>query len=167
MHDGMKREAQLFKASSFSFQPEKYNVHSESFVMEAMCTLYNIVYRGSFSVLHFHLHLSCSLADCWGTTADFKTSFLHSSQFSAFCSMMFHLRPVHSLMWSKSCIVTIFSLVLTRPRRRRNLVPTVIYKNVFNIPTNSCLNRALLKTVHIQTDTVRYIWSPFHCYSLP
>ena len=45
-------------------------------------------------------YLSCSLANHWGTTIDFTTSFLHSSQFSAFCSMIFHSRPVHSLMLS-------------------------------------------------------------------
>ena len=43
---------------------------------------------------------SCSLADRWGATVDFTTSFLHSSRFSAFRSMMFHSRPVHSLMLS-------------------------------------------------------------------
>ena len=47
-----------------------------------------------------HPHLSLSLADHWGTTGDFTTNFLHSSQFSAFRSMMFHSRPVHSLMLS-------------------------------------------------------------------
>ena len=45
-------------------------------------------------------YLSRSLADRWGTTVDFTTSFLHSSRFSAFRSMMFHSRPVHSLMLS-------------------------------------------------------------------
>ena len=45
-------------------------------------------------------YLSRSLADHWGTTVDFTTSFLHSSRFSAFRSMMFHWRPVHSLMLS-------------------------------------------------------------------
>ena len=43
-------------------------------------------------------YLSRSLADRWGTTVDFTTSFLHSSRFSAFRSVMFHGRPVHSLM---------------------------------------------------------------------
>ena len=46
------------------------------------------------------LHLSGSLADCWGTTVHFTTSFLHSSRFSAFRSMIFHSVPVHSLMLS-------------------------------------------------------------------
>ena len=48
----------------------------------------------------FLSYLSRSLADRWGTTADFTTSFLHSSRFSAFRSMIFHSRPVHSLMLS-------------------------------------------------------------------
>ena len=45
-------------------------------------------------------YLSCSLADHWGTTVDFTTSFLHSSRISAFRSMIFHSRPVHFLMSS-------------------------------------------------------------------
>ena len=45
-------------------------------------------------------YLSRSLADRWGTTVDFTTSFLHSSRLSAFRSMIFHSRPVHSLMLS-------------------------------------------------------------------
>ena len=45
-------------------------------------------------------YLSRSLSDRWGTTVDFTTSFLHSSQLSAFRSMIFHSRPVHSLMLS-------------------------------------------------------------------
>ena len=47
-------------------------------------------------------YLSRSLADRWGTTADFTTSFLHSSRFSVFRSMMFHSRPVHS--WSQESV---------------------------------------------------------------
>ena len=35
-------------------------------------------------------HLSRSLVDRWGTTVDITTSFLHSSRFSAFRSMIFH-----------------------------------------------------------------------------
>ena len=50
--------------------------------------------------LHLHLHLSRSLADRWGTTVDSTTSFLHSSRFSAFRSVIFHSRPVYSLMSS-------------------------------------------------------------------
>ena len=45
-------------------------------------------------------YLSRSPADRWGTTVDFTTSFLHSSQFSAFCTSIFHSWPVHSLMLS-------------------------------------------------------------------
>ena len=45
-------------------------------------------------------YLSSRLADRWGTTVDFTTSFLHFSRFSAFRSMIFHSRPVHSLMLS-------------------------------------------------------------------
>ena len=45
-------------------------------------------------------YLSRSLADRWGTTVDFTTSFLHPSRFSAFRSSIFHSRPVHSLMLS-------------------------------------------------------------------
>ena len=54
---------------------------------------------------HLHHHLSCSLDDCFGTTVDFITNFLHSSQFSAFCTMLFHSRPVHSLMLSSYCFL--------------------------------------------------------------
>ena len=52
--------------------------------------------------LYLHLHLSCSLADYCGTTVDSTTNFLHSSPFSAFSSMMFHSRPVHSLILSSN-----------------------------------------------------------------
>ena len=45
-------------------------------------------------------YLSRSLADRWGTTVDFTTSFLHSSRFSVFRSMICRSRPVHSLMLS-------------------------------------------------------------------
>ena len=50
--------------------------------------------------LDFTSYLTRSLADRWGTTVYFTTSFLHSSRFSAFRSMIFHSRPVHSLMLS-------------------------------------------------------------------
>ena len=46
------------------------------------------------------LSLSRSLADRWATTVDFTTSFINSWRFSAFHSMIFHSRPVHSLMLS-------------------------------------------------------------------
>ena len=51
------------------------------------------------------LHPSHSLADCWGTTVDFTTSSLHFLWFSAFHSMVFHSRPVHSLMLSSHCFL--------------------------------------------------------------
>ena len=50
--------------------------------------------------LHLHLHLSCSLPDLWGTAVDFTTNFLHSSRFSAFRSMLFLSRPIHSSVHS-------------------------------------------------------------------
>ena len=46
------------------------------------------------------VYLSRSLADRWGTTVDFTTSFLCSSRFSAFRSVIFHSRPVHTLILS-------------------------------------------------------------------
>ena len=52
------------------------------------------------SQYHLHLSLSHSLADCLGPTVDSTTNLLHSSLFSAFHSMMFHSRPVHSVMLS-------------------------------------------------------------------
>ena len=45
-------------------------------------------------------YLSCSQADCWGTTIDFTIGFLHSLRFLAFGSSIFHSRPIHSLMLS-------------------------------------------------------------------
>ena len=45
-------------------------------------------------------YLSHSLADRWGTTVDFTTSFLHFLRFSAFRSSILHSKPVHSLMLS-------------------------------------------------------------------
>ena len=48
----------------------------------------------------FLSYLSRNLADRWGTTVDFTTSFLHSSRFSSLRSTMFHSKPVHSLMFS-------------------------------------------------------------------
>ena len=52
------------------------------------------------AVVFFISHLSRSLADRWGTAIDFTTSLLHSSRFWAFRSMIFHSRPVQSLMLS-------------------------------------------------------------------
>ena len=59
----------------------------------------SVYFHKSSPVFFFLSYLSCSLAYGWGTTVDFITSFLHSSRFSAFCSI-FHSRPVHSLMFS-------------------------------------------------------------------
>ena len=64
---------------------------------------YTVIRGGSKSYLQLlsqSSYLSRSQADCWGTTVDFITIFLHSLWFSAFCSMMFLSRPVHSLMLS-------------------------------------------------------------------
>ena len=58
------------------------------------------LYLHSPAELSLHLHLSFGLADHLGTTGDFTTNSLRSSQFSAFGCMMFHLGPVHSLMLS-------------------------------------------------------------------
>ena len=52
------------------------------------------------TTFHLHLDLFHSLADRWGTTGDFTTNFLHSSRLSAFHSMVFYSRLVHSLMLS-------------------------------------------------------------------
>ena len=62
--------------------------------------------------LIFLSYLSRSVADRWGTTVDFTTRFLHSSQFLGFRSMIFHSRPVHSLMLSSHCF---FCLPLCLP----------------------------------------------------
>ena len=66
-------------------------------LMFCIVTLYHAYLIFSYLILS---HLSRSLADSWGTTVDFTTSFLHSSRFSAFRSMIFHSKPVHSLMLS-------------------------------------------------------------------
>ena len=56
--------------------------------------------RTGHKSMQYLSYLSRSLADRWGTTVDFTTSFLHSSRFSAFRSSIIHSRPVHSLMLS-------------------------------------------------------------------
>ena len=50
-------------------------------------------------------YLFRSLADHWGISVDFTTSYLHSSWFVAFRSSIFHSRPVHSLMLSSHCFL--------------------------------------------------------------
>ena len=62
--------------------------------------------------IFFFSYRSSSLADRWGTTVDFTTSFLHSSRFSAFRRMTFHSRPVHSFML---CSHRFFCLPLRLP----------------------------------------------------
>ena len=57
------------------------------------------------------IYLSHSLADRWGTTVDSTTSFLHSSRFSAFRSMIFHSRPVHSLMLSSHRFLSLYDSI--------------------------------------------------------
>ena len=57
-------------------------------------------------------YLSCSLVDRLGTTVDLTTSFLHSSQFSAFRTSIFHSRPVHSLMLSSHRFLCLFISLL-------------------------------------------------------
>ena len=73
------------------------------------------------TVLDSFSYLSRSLADRWGTTVDFTTSFLHSSRFSAFRSMIFHSRPVHSLMLSSHRFHRLVGLVVRRPPRERKV----------------------------------------------
>ena len=57
-------------------------------------------FTGIFLSCRILSYLSRSLADRWGTTVDFTTSFLHSSPFSACRRMVIHWRPVHSFMLS-------------------------------------------------------------------
>ena len=67
-------------------------------------------------------YLSCSLADRWGTTVDFTTSFLHSLWFSAsvvWCSIQGHslmlsshrflCLPLHLLPWTVPCRIVLAS----------------------------------------------------------
>ena len=56
--------------------------------------------KSHLDILSYLNYLSHSLVDRWGTILDFTTSFLHFSRISAFRSMIFHSRPVHSLMSS-------------------------------------------------------------------
>ena len=60
-------------------------------------TFFIEIFQGHVIFLSSYLINSRSLADLWGTTVDFTTSFLHSSRFSAFRSSIFHSVPVHSL----------------------------------------------------------------------
>ena len=74
---------------------------SENVVVEMVnCSRCSLRWSWSSAAYLILSYLSRSLADRWGTTVDFTTSFLHSSRFSAFRSIIFHSRPVHSLMLS-------------------------------------------------------------------
>ena len=79
-----------------------HQVSSSSWVKSIMYLQlqWSSLVKSSHLELPPHLHLSRSLADCWGTTVDFTTNFLHSLLFSAFHSMIFYSRLVHSLMLS-------------------------------------------------------------------
>ena len=59
-----------------------------------MWSLYEIIFFLSYS------YVSRSLVDRFGTTVGFTNTFLHSSRFSPFRSMILDSRPVHSLMLS-------------------------------------------------------------------
>ena len=62
-------------------------------------------------VIFFLSCRSCCLADRWGTTVDFTTSFLHSSRLSAFRSSMFHSRPVRCCLPIVSSVCRFVSLL--------------------------------------------------------
>ena len=111
---GAQREAQLHKfAATFSTQ-WFYTPYSKTFQLSksdgihhqgerhfARLFALSSTYRNAQAKrTSFLSYLSRSLADRWGTTVNFTTSFLHSSWFSAFRSSIFHSRPVHSLMLS-------------------------------------------------------------------
>ena len=87
---------------SFCFFSHPYDHESRSRSIRLVSNVdYNsIIIIPNWNHLLILSYLSRSLAGCWGTIVDFTTSFLHSLQFSAFRSMMFHSRPVHSLMLS-------------------------------------------------------------------
>ena len=61
-----------------------------------------------FLGLHLHLYLSHSLVDRWGTTVDFTASFLHSSRFSAFRSMIF---GIFKAITGKVCLLVVWLLI--------------------------------------------------------
>ena len=71
-----------------------------------MCHLYTCVLISFFFFFQRSLSTSYLIFSIpqsgwpFGTTVGFTYSFLHSSRFSAFRSMIFHSRPVHSLMLS-------------------------------------------------------------------
>ena len=106
-------------------------VHLLSFI-RVMCPahfhLVLVTYWTMFAFT-FTFHLSRRLADLWGTTVEFTTNSLHSLFFSAFRSVMFHSRPVHSLMLSTHRFLCLplrlphrlVGLVVRRPSRERKV----------------------------------------------
>ena len=78
--------------------------------------------------LHLHLRLSFNRGGRWGTTDDFKTSFLYFSLFSTALWDLANSRPVHSLVVSSHlffclpCLLPPFTvpckMVLARPDER-------------------------------------------------
>ena len=70
-----------------------------------LVTLLELLLWQSLKSLPLSIYLSHSLADHWGTTVDFTTSFLHFLWFLAFSRSIFHSRPVHSLMLTSHCFL--------------------------------------------------------------
>ena len=78
--------------------------------------------------LHLHLHLSFNRGGRWGTTDDFKTSFLYFSLFSTALWDLANSRHVHSMVLSSHlffclpCLLPPFTvpckMVLARPDER-------------------------------------------------
>ena len=105
----------------YRFQP--FNVETISFLL----------------IYIFWSYLSWSLADRWGTTVNFTTSFLHASRFSAFHSSIFHSRPVHSLMLSSHhflClphIYTVFNLQSLSLHCSKGIFPSHILCSEFEV----------------------------------
>ena len=60
---------------------------------------------GFRGICHHHHHLSLNREGRWGTTDDFKTSFLRFSLFSTALWDLLNSRPVHSLILSSSSSV--------------------------------------------------------------
>ena len=105
--------------------------------------------------LHLHLRLSRSLYHRWATTVDSITIFLHSLRFSAFSSMLFHSRPVHSMMLSSHRFLCLpLRLLCTVPCRivlasLDGLVtcPYHFSWRLFTLPSGDMLNNILLLTL--------------------
>ena len=106
--------------------------------------------------LHLHLRLSRSLYHRWATTVDSIIIFLHSLRFSAFSSMLFHSRPVHSMMLSSHRFLCLpLRLLCTVPCRIVSAslddLVTGLYHfslRLFNMPSgDNMLNNILLLTL--------------------